>query len=150
MQSSNVPVETADRLSRKRAWLAGIATLGFAAVQAVTRPVFVSGSNSAVHPKFTMWALNAVILLALLATGGCVLRGAGIRSLINDEVSTMHRRTAVAAGFWVAMAASLCMYFAPDVVGLSARQAAYLVVTCSTVAALLTFSYLEVRSHRDA
>jgi membrane protein YdbS with pleckstrin-like domain len=147
---SNSSVETADRLSRKRAWLAAAAAVLFAVNQTISRPAFVSGPDTAHSAKVTMWALTAVVLLAILATGGGLFHRSGVRSLINDEVSTLNRRTAVAIGFWVAMAIAMGLYFVPEVGSLSARQAAYLIVTGSTVIALLAFSYLEVRAHRDA
>ena len=72
-----------------------------------------------------------------------------IRALINDEVSKNNYRQAVVAAFWVAMGLAMALYLWPGGETRSARDAVYLVVTPSLGVALLAFSYLEFRAHRD-
>ncbi len=97
----------------------------------------------------TGWALNAILLLFVLATGGSLVQGWKVRSLLNDELTREHRRTAIVAGYWVAMVSAVIVYAAPGLRELSAREATYLIVTLSVVTPLLAFSYLEYRAHRD-
>jgi magnesium-transporting ATPase (P-type) len=144
------PVEIADRLSRKRAFMVAAATAVFLAVQVIARPFFAPTLDPAQHAKIDMWAINAIALLALLATGGGLVQNRRIRSLVNDEVCRSNYRTAVVAGYWVAMLAALALYFLSRFRNFTARETVYVVVTSSVAVALLTFSYLEYRAHRDA
>jgi hypothetical protein len=150
MMSSNVPVEIADRLSRRRALLVGAAVIAFLLAQSVARPYFVGGPDSAHDAKVVMWVVHIGLLLLLLGTGGCLLRTKGVRALMNDEVTAGHPRVSVVAGFWVAMVVALGLYVVPGADHLAAREAVYVLVTASVAAALLLFSYLEYRALRDA
>jgi len=143
------PVEIADRVSRKRAKGVAFAAIAFAVIQVIIRPFLAADPGSAPQATIDWWAVNAVVLLALLATGGGLLNNRNIRALVNDEVSQMHYRTAVVAGYWVAMTTAMGIYFVPRYEGVTARNASYLIVTSSVVVALLVFSYLELRAHRD-
>ena len=148
---SNAPVEIADRISRKRAGGVAAAALVFLVVQMVLRPFFLGGIDAShAGTKVDWWAVNAVALLILLATGGGLLQKGQIRALVNDEVSRSHYRTAVAAGYWVAMASAMGLYFVSRFRSLRASDVVFIVVTLSISTALLAFSYLELRAHRDA
>jgi hypothetical protein len=147
---SKTPVEIADKLSRRRAAGVAIAAAVFILVQVATNPFFVGGPDTAPHARPGMWAVNAVALLLLLATGGGFVWKGQIRALVNDEVSRSNYKTAVVAGFWVAMTTALGLYLLPVFRDFTSREAIYLIVTASVAVALLTFSYLELRAHRDA
>ena len=148
MESRNA-VEFADRIARRRVIGTTAATLAFLAVQLVARPVFRSDGYAATGPRSYMWALNAaVLLLFLLPIGGYVF-GRRVRELVNDEVSRRNSRTGSAGAFWQAMITALAVYVLPTVRDISAREAAYLVVTPATAFALLTFAWLESRALRD-
>jgi hypothetical protein len=141
MESHN-PVEIAHRLSRRRAIIAGLLGVAFLAAQVVaTQPH---------HSASPLWTFTALCDLALLATGGGLLLRTKIRSLMNDDVTRANHRTALAAGFWTAMAAALGYYWLPGADSSSAREAVRIVVTLSMVVSFLVFSYLELRAHRDA
>ena len=144
------PVEIADRVSRKRAKGVALAALAFVAIQVIIRRFLAADPGSTHQTTIDWWAVNAVALLALLATGGGLLNARNIRALVNDEVSHTHYRTAVVAGYWVAMVTAMGIYFASRDEGVTARSAAYLIVSSSVVVALLVFSFLELRAHRDA
>jgi len=148
MQSQNV-VELADRLSRRRALGTGLAVLAFLAIQVVARPVFRADGYGASGPRAYLWAVNAAALLLLLLPIGGYVWGPRVRALVNDDVSRHNARAGAAAGFWVAMAIALGVYALPASRGLSAREAAYLVVTPTVGVALLAFVWLESRAHRD-
>ena len=140
-------VELADRHSRKRALIAILAALAFLGVQFVSRPhAFGGGSHGT---SIDLWAMNAILLLAVLATGGRLLSRPGVRALVHDDLSRGHLRTAVLAGYWVAMGLALAMYLAPWFGEFTARQAIYVIVTGSVVISLLTFAGLERRAHAD-
>jgi hypothetical protein len=140
-------VDLADRYSRKRALVAVVATLVFLGVQFLSRPrAFGIGVPAT---RIDWWAVNAIILLAVLATGGGILNGRGVRALVHDELSVGHLRTALVAGYWVAMGLGLFLYLAPWFQGFTARQAIYVMVTGSVVMSLLTFAGLERRAHSD-
>jgi len=126
-----------------------MAAIAYFLVQVVARPFFVGGVDDR-HVRTEFWGINAVALLALLATGGGLINNRRIRALVNDEVSRDHYKTAVIAGHWVAMTAAMAVYFLPALSGIGAREAVYAVVTPSIIVALLMFSYLELRAHRDA
>lgn len=149
MQSKSL-VEIADQMSRKRAIIAAAAAAWFLAVQVIARPFFVGRADTAQHAKLDWWAINAVLLLLCLATGGGILNRPALRALVNDEVSRMHYKTAVITGYWVAMVVAMAAYFLASAWSLTAREAVYLTVTPSIGIALLVFSYLEYRAHRDA
>jgi protein-S-isoprenylcysteine O-methyltransferase Ste14 len=144
--SSNAPVEIADRISRKRPVLIAVAALFFLAIQLGSRPVFVAGGGRPI--QVIGWAITAGALLGMLAIGGGLLNARQLQALINDEVSRANSRTAIVAGFWVAMLIAMILYAVPLSRGLTARDAVYLIVTAATGVALLDFAFLEYRATR--
>jgi hypothetical protein len=141
-------VDVAERASRKRAIGFAVATLVFVMVQLFGRPVFVGGGIAS-GPRFYLWVANAAVLLLCLLTGGGLMNRRQIRSLINDEVARSHYRSAVTAGFWVAMTVALAFFVVPALQARTAAEAVYAVVTSSVVVALLLFSHLEYHAHGD-
>jgi len=147
--TQQTPVEIADRKSRKRAGLLAIAALVFLA-HVIVRPLLAVPAPGG-DARLDLWAINAALLLAVLATGGgALLNRSEIRVLMNDEVSRTNQRTAVVAGYWAAMATAMGLLAWPGFQGLSARAAVYGIVSSGIVVALLVFSGLEYRAHRDA
>ena len=149
MQSKS-PVEIADIYSRKRAIIVAAAAIVFLVGQLIVRPFTDGWPGSHHNPRSVVWAINAILLLACLATGGGLLNSRQIFRLVNDEVARANYRTAVAAGFWVAMITALGLYFLPSFEKFVAGGAIYIIVTVSIVVSLLAFSYLELRAHRNA
>ena len=148
MQSKS-PVELADQVSRRRAIAVALAAAVFLIIQIVTRPVFNSEPETAHLSRVIMWAVNAAALLLLLFTGGGLAQKKEIRALVNDEVTRMHYKSAVATGYWTAMIIAMGLYALSGYRNLTAREAIYLIVTPSVGLALLAFSWLELRAHRD-
>ena len=145
MSPENI-VELADRMSRKRAVIFAVAGAYFVILYGVIRPlVFSIAPGKLVYA----WPINALVLLGALATGGGIANRRQLRILINDEVSRNNYRQAVVSAFWVAMGLSMALYLWPAAAVHSAREATYVVVTASLGVALLAFSYLEFRAHRD-
>jgi hypothetical protein len=142
-------VEVADKKSRMRAGLFAGATLVFLGVQFLTHPAFANDAYA--HGwRFYAWAFNAALLLMCLGGGGGFLHSTKLRALIHDDVAQSHNRTACKAGFWIAMVAALAMYTVPAFKSFTGYQVCYVIVTLGTAVALLTFSWLELRSHADA
>jgi len=136
-------------MSRKRALIFAVAAAGFLINYAVLRP-FVFTAPSAHGTMLGAWAINTLLLLAALATGGGLMHRRQLRALVNDEVSHSHYRTALAAGFWTAMVAALGVYVIPAASQYTARDAVYAIVTPSVAIPILVFAFLELRAHRDA
>ncbi len=147
--TSKTTVEIADRMSRKRAVIFAAAAGAFLLIQVITRPV-IGGSTRASSAQTEGWAINALVLMLCLATGGGLVNGARLRALINDEVSRSNYKTAVGVGYWVAMALAIGLYGVQGYTNYTGRQAAYVIVTLSISIAIFVFSYLELRAHRDA
>jgi hypothetical protein len=149
--STKSTVEIADRMSRKRAVVMTAATLVFLGVQLIARPIFLRNGAVLTRNGIDWWAVNAIILMALLVTRlqGGLLNSREIRALINDDVSRDHHRSGIVAGFWTAMAMAMAIYFIPAFSDYPSREAVYLIVTTAVGAALLNFCYLELRAHRD-
>jgi MFS family permease len=145
---TKTPVEIADIYSRKRAILMAVAATAFVAVQVIAPPFFGSGPDKG--PLRVTWVITAVLLLLGLATGGGLMNGRRIRSLVNDEVARDNYRTAIGAGFWVAMSLAIGLYAFPVVNTFSGRATVFVILTPTIVVALLTFAWLEYRAHRDA
>lgn len=146
---SRTPVELADQFSRKRAWMVAAAAIVFAGGQLLGLPPFHTADASLHSARSLLWTLNTALLLAILATGGGLLKDRQVRALANDEVSRMNYRTSVISGFWVAMAVGLGLYLFPTFGAFTGPQAAYVIVTPAVFVASLTFSILELRAHRD-
>lgn len=148
MQSQS-PVEIADQLSRRRPIGIAVATAVFLMIQLVAPPFFDGGGDQGSSLRVTFWAINAVVLLALLATRGGLIYRRRVRTLVNDDITRNNHRTALVAGHWVAMTVALGVFIAAGLKSLTAREAVYLIVTPSLVAALFLFSYLERRALLD-
>jgi hypothetical protein len=143
-------VEIADRMSRRRAVVVGVAAFAFVAFQFVDNPFFFvsdRGTTQAVARR-VLWAAYTGILLLGLATGGGLLKRR-IRALVDDEVSRSNYRTASTAGFWTAMGVAMMVYLYGGYDLYTGQEAIYLIVTPAVAAALLAFAFLEMRALRS-
>ena len=147
--SAKSAVEVADRKSRLRAILFAAATLIYIGVQIVVHPMFGNPEYSTGWRMYA-WVVNIGLLLVCLAGGGGLANSKAVRRLINDEVAGNNYRAACKLGFWVAMLTALAIYVIPDWRMLTGGQVSYFVVSLAASAALLAFSWLEMRSHADA
>lgn len=144
-------VDKAERLAKRRARMFAVLAVFFLGLQTV----YISNgalhdSTPLAHVKIGAWALNAVVLLIALATGGGFLQGRDVRRLMNDETTVAHRRIAIAWGFWTMMATGFGLYFLSQFEEVTVREALHMVITFGTAVPLLVFSYLERRAYRDA
>jgi len=144
-------VGKAERLSKRRARAFAVLAVFFLGLQAVYISNGALYENSRIaQVKIGAWALNAVALLAALATGGGFVLGRDVRHLMNDETTLAHRRIAIAWGFWAMMATGFCLYFLSQFEEVTTREALHMTITFGTATPLLVFSYLEQRAYRDA
>lgn len=139
-------VQIAEFVSRKRAYGGALAAVYFLAIQWLVRPALVVGGTSPYRGRIDWWAINAVLLVLLVATRGGLFWNRRIRTLVMDELSAVHHRLAIVWGYWTAIVAALVVYAAAGRLPLTGRGAAYLVVTPSVAVPLLVFAVLQYRA----
>jgi membrane protease YdiL (CAAX protease family) len=147
--SESSDVETADRLSRRRAWLLPVLAVVFLSGQAIYALGPDDPSPSVDRLKVAAWLLWALVLLFVLATGGSVFRGKGVRTLMEDETTRAHRGRAYAVGFWLAVGTAIGIYALTAFDTVMPREAIHIIITAALAGALATFGALELRAHRD-
>jgi hypothetical protein len=139
-------VERAERISRSRARLFLFQGILFLSWQGL----FLTGSGeggtrTVDEVKIWTWFVWVAALLALLATGGGLLRNRSLRPLLNDELTRSNRAKAYAAGFWAAMIIGILLYVADLFEAVSAREAIHVTLSTAIAAALITFAARERR-----
>ena len=147
MTSSDI--ETADRLTRRRARM-----LPFLALIFLTQQIsYFAEADARVrmvdHVKVGAWLLLSIVLLLALATGGFWLKPKSVRALMDDEVTRANRAEAFRIGFLVTMAAGIGLYFIDQLAPMSGREAVHILVTVGIATALIVFGALERRALRD-
>ncbi len=139
----------AEKLVRRRARVSMVFGILFLVSQA--------SSLSHPHPALTnpgpyqfghvaAWVIWAAILLVALATGGGLLRTAGVRQMMNDESTLTHRARALGVGFWMSLAATFSVYFVNLYEPVTTADALRIVVTVAVAAALISFGAMERRA----
>jgi hypothetical protein len=136
-----------ERLQRRRTRLAIFQGLLFVIWQV---NFFADVDGRAVsYVKFGAYFVWLLLLLAFLATGGSWAYPRDARAILNDETTVEHRRRAIIAGFWAAMATALGLQVLSLFEALPAGQALHYVLTLGVGTALLAFGILERRAQRD-
>jgi hypothetical protein len=139
-------VEQAERLGRKRAQIFFVLAIVFFAGQAV---YFGAPEATRDSPaRIGAWLMLMVLILALLATGGFLLKGRKVRDLLNDESFRANRTAAQATGFWATIITLLVVYVESMFDPLTVNEAAHIVGTIGVGAALISFALRERRAHR--
>jgi hypothetical protein len=141
-------VETADRVSRKRARALPLLAIVFIVGQAA----YFSQEGTARtvdHVRIGAWLVWSVTLLTFLATGGGFIYSRKVRSLMNDEVTRANRMRAYSVGFWAASGSAIILYVLNLFEPVSGRDATHIILTAAIAGALLAFGLLERRTHRD-
>lgn len=142
-------IEAADRLARKRPAVLAAAGASFGIIYTILHPYFDRLGDPSLGLRRHGWAINAVLLLIMLAMGSGFLNRTRMSRLINDEVGRENCRRAINASFWVAMIAAMSIYFFPQFAGLHARQVVYIIVTSAATVGMLWFAWLEFQANRD-
>ena len=142
-------VETAERLSRRRARIVTVMALMFLAMQAH----YFSMPEVATRPvdqfKIAAWLVWALVLLMMLATGGGGLFRRGLRPLMNDETTRAHRQTAYSYGFWAAVGTLVGLYVVGMFEPVSGREAVHVTLSIAIATAMLMFGKLERHAMKD-
>jgi hypothetical protein len=142
-------IETADRLTHRRARMMPVLAIIFIAQQAA----YFAEPDAAVrlvdHVKIAAWLLLSIVLLLALATGGFWLKPRGVRALMDDEVTRANRGEAFRLAFFTTMAAAILLYFLSLFETISGREAVHLLTTVGIATALLRFGYLERRALKE-
>ncbi|MEA3044176.1 MAG: hypothetical protein QOH47_2014 [Sphingomonadales bacterium] len=140
--------EVAERISRRRARMFPLLGIYFIAGQAMFFRHAEEPARIAAF-KLSAWLVWAIVLMIALAFAGGHFRGAKVRSLVEDEVSSANRLRGYAAGFWAACAAAILVYVLMMFEPVTGREAIHLVLTAAVGAALIRFGTLERRALRD-
>ena len=139
-------VERAEHLGRKRSQIFFVLAMVFFAGQSL-----YFGSPEATRdslPRVGAWLLLMILILMLLATGGFLLQGRGVRELLNDESFRANRIAAQATGFWATVIALLVVYIESMFDPLTLNEAVHIIGTIGVGAALISFAVRERRAHR--
>jgi hypothetical protein len=147
MTSSDI--ETADRLTRRRARMLPFLAIIFLTQQIVYFADVDVRARMVDHVKVGAWLLLSVVLLLALATGGFWLKPRAVRALMDDEVTRANRAEAFRIGFLVTMIAGIGLYFLDQLAPMSGREAVHILVTIGIATALIVFGALEKRALRD-
>jgi hypothetical protein len=149
--ASSSDIETADRLTRRRARTLPVLAIIFISQQASYFAGEVEGGDRPVdHVKIGAWLVLSVLLLLALTTGGFWFRSREVRNLMNDEVTRANRAEALRIGFLVSMAGGIGLYVVSLFESVAGREAIHIMMTMGIAAALLRFGILERRALRDA
>lgn len=133
-------IESAERASRGRAILMAIA----AAVLLLNAALQI-GDPDYVRPgvRGGSWIVLIGLWMFILANGGGLRLSGRMRELLNDELSLRNRARALAAGFYVALAAALAVYLATWRVEIVAGDAIKLISAAGLSTALFVYAWLE-------
>ena len=147
MTSSDI--ETADRLSRRRARMLPMLAIIFIAQQAAYFAEPDAGMRAVDHVKIGAWVLLSVVLLLALATGGFWFKPKAVRELMDDEITRANRADSFRVAFLMTMTAAIALYFVSLFEPMSGREAIHLLTTVGIASALIRCGMRERRALRD-
>ena len=135
-----VTIEGAERASRGRAILMAVA-----AAVLLLGAILQIGDPDYARPgvRGASWILLVGLWMVLLANGGGLRLRGRMRALLNDELSLRNRARALAAGFYVTLAAGLAVYVAGWQVEIATGDAIKLVTAAGLATALFVYAWLE-------
>jgi hypothetical protein len=138
-------VERAEKLGKRRARLFAVQALLFVTWQG---GFFASEERLRLVDtiRISAWLVWVVALLALLATGGGLLRSRSVRALLNDELTRANRANAYTAGFWAAAVSSIGLYVIAMVDEMGTGEAIHGILSAAIAAAMITFAAYERRN----
>jgi hypothetical protein len=142
-------VEKAERIGRSRARLFALQAILFISWQGL----FFAGATEdrmrlVDEVKISAWFVWVLVLLALLATGGGLMRSKKLRALLNDELTRANRAQAYVAGFWAAVVSAIGLYIIDLVDQIYTREAIHFILSAAIASAFITFAARERRSAR--
>ena len=136
----DVTIEGAERASRGRAILMAIAAavLLLGALLQIGDPHYVQPGV-----RGASWIVLIGLWAFLLANGGGLRLRGRMRELLNDELSLRNRARAVAAGFYMMLAAGMAVYVATWRIEIAAGDALKLITAVGLSTALAVYAWLE-------
>lgn len=144
----------ADRLTKRRSRLMLFLAIYFMVSQGalIDRQAGLDAASTvrtvdAVH--ISAWFAMALALLLLLLTGGGLFRSREVRSLLNDETTTVNRRKAMAIGFGNAMVTCIVLYVLTFFQTVGGREAVHIIMSVAIGSALIVFALEERRALKD-
>ena len=138
-------IEKAESFSQIRAVMAPFFGLLVLVIQQGTLYSFEWGSRSLV--QIAVWLGFALLMLALLLTGGGWFLSRRARQLANDEVTRANRQVGITVGFVVAMVVGFLVWAISPFDPLHAQRAANLIVSTSLGCAFVAYGVAEMRSN---
>ena len=148
--TTSTDIETADKLSRRRARALPALAVIFLSQQAAYFSSYAEDGTRAVdHVKIAAWLVLSIVMLVVLTTGGFWFRPARIRALMDDEVTRANRTEAFRIGFLVTMIAAIGLYVLNLFEPLSGGEAIHIMMTAGLATALIRFGFLERRALKD-
>jgi predicted permease len=147
--TTSADIETADRLSRRRARMLFALAIIFLAQQVSYLSGPDTGMRTVDHVKIAAWLVMSIVLLLLLTTGGFWFYSRKVRELMEDDVTRANRGDAIRFGFMAMMTAGIILYFVSLYEPMSGRQAIHLLTSVGIGVALFRFGFLERRAHKD-
>jgi hypothetical protein len=141
---ARTPTDLADRLGKRRALTCLALAVVFFMSQSAS--LDLTPGNPLPHLYSEAWYLWAALFFLLLVLATAVVRPRSVLGILNDEGTLDHRRRALGAGFWGAIATCGALWFITEPI--TGSEVARLVVTIAGSTALLRFGWLEWRSFR--
>ena len=138
----------AEKLTKRRARMSVILGIFFLMTMATSLGVDVP-ANRPETVKLAAWIVWAAALLFLLATGGGLLRGESVRSLMNDDSTVDNRQRAMVGGFWATVLAAFALYAISLYEAVSGREAIRLLLSAGVGMSVIRFGILELRSLKN-
>lgn len=140
-------IETADRLTRRRARMLPVLAIIFLTQQAsYFVGHFEDGTRTVDHVKIGAWLILSIVMLLVLTTGGFWFKPAQVRALMDDDVTRANRTEAFRIGFLVTMITGIALFFVTLFEPVTGREAIHILMTLGLAAALLRFGFLERRA----
>lgn len=136
--------ERADKFAQSRALMAPFLGLLVLAAQQGLFFAWDWGSDSLV--QIFVWLAFALVMLALLLTGGGWFLPARIRQIADDEVTRANRQRGITVGFVVAMITGFLVWAISPFDPLHAQRAANLIVSISLGCAFVAYGTAELAS----
>lgn len=138
-------IERADAFSEQRTTMAPF--MGLLLIFA-HNGVFFSWDWNAVSPwQLAIWVAFAIVMLALLFTGGGWFQPARVRELANDEITKSVRAAAINAGFLTAMFVTLLVVVVSPYEPIEAQRAAHMIFSFSVGSSFLYAGIRERFTH---
>ena len=137
--------ERAEQFARGRAIMAPFLGL---LVLLMQQGIFFSwdwGSDSLV--QIFVWLAFALLMLALLLTGGGWFLPRRARELANDEVTRANRQRGITVGFVTAMITGFLVWAISPFEPLHAQRAANIIVSMGLGCAFVAYGMAEVATH---